>query len=37
MGTKIIYHGSTKIIKNPIDTDLFGMSAAQIKAMKGDV
>ena len=31
------YCTTTKIIKNPIDTDLFGMSAAQIKAMKGEL
>ena len=30
------YCTTTKIIKEPIDTDLFGMSAAQIKAMKGE-
>jgi hypothetical protein len=29
------YCTTTKIIKEPIDTDLFGMSAAQIKNMKG--
>ena len=28
---------STKIITEAIDTDLFGMSAAQIKAMRGDI
>lgn len=28
---------TTKIIKEPLDTDLFGMSAAQIKAMKGEI
>ena len=28
---------STKIITEAIDTDLFGMSAAQIKTMKGEV
>ena len=27
----------TKIITEPIDTDLFGMSTAQIKAMNGDI
>ena len=27
----------TKIITEPIDTDLFGMSVAQIKAMNGDI
>ena len=27
----------TKIITKPIDTDLFGMSAAQIKAMNGEI
>lgn len=27
----------TKIITEPIDTNLFGMSTAQIKAMKGDI
>ena len=31
------YCTTTKIIKEPIDTDLFGMSAAQIKAMKGEI
>jgi hypothetical protein len=31
------YCTSTKIITEPIDTDLFGMSAAQIKTMKGEV
>lgn len=30
------YCTTTKIIKEPIDTDLFGMSTAQIKAMKGE-
>ena len=28
---------ATKILTEPIDTDLFGMSAAQIKAMKGNI
>lgn len=28
---------TTKIIKKPIDTDLFGMSAAQIKSMRGEL
>jgi hypothetical protein len=28
---------STKIITEAIDTDLFGMSASQIKTMKGEV
>ena len=28
---------STKIITEPIDTDLFGMSAAQIKGMRGEI
>ena len=28
---------TTKIIKEPIDTDLFGMSAAQIKSMRGEL
>ena len=27
----------TKIITEPIDTDLFGMSAAQIKSMSGEI
>ena len=31
------YCTSTKIITEPIDTDLFGMSTAQIKAMNGDI
>ena len=31
------YCTTTKIIKKPIDTDLFGMSAAQILAMKGEI
>lgn len=31
------YCTSTKIITEAIDTDLFGMSAAQIKTMKGEV
>ena len=31
------YCTRTKVITEPIDTDLFGMSAAQIKAMKGDI
>ena len=31
-----VYCTSTKIITEPIDTDLFGMSAAQLKSMKGD-
>lgn len=31
------YCTSTKIITEPIDTDLFGMSAAQIKGMRGDI
>ena len=31
------YCTSTKIITDPIDTDLFGMSAAQIKAMSGEI
>ena len=31
------YCTTTKIIKKPIDTDLFGMSSAQIKAMKGEI
>lgn len=28
---------STKVITEPIDTDLFGMSTAQIKGMKGEI
>ena len=28
---------STKIITEPIDTDLFGMSTAQIRSMRGDI
>jgi len=31
------YCTSTKIITEPIDTDLFGMSTAQIKGMKGEL
>lgn len=31
------YCTTTKIIAEPIDTDLFGMSTAQIKAMKGEI
>lgn len=31
------YCTSTKIITEPIDTDLFGMSAAQLKGMKGEL
>jgi hypothetical protein len=31
------YCTNTKIIDTAIDTDLFGMSAAQIKAMNGDI
>ena len=31
------YCTRTPIITEPIDTDLFGMSTAQIKAMKGDI
>ena len=31
------YCTTTKIIKKPIDTDLFGMSTAQIKSMKGEL
>ena len=31
------YCTRTKVITEPIDTDLFGMSAAQIKAMKGEI
>jgi hypothetical protein len=31
------YCTTTKIIKKPIDTDLFGMSAAQIKSMRGEL
>ena len=31
------YCTTTKIITEPIDTDLFGMSTAQIKAMKGEI
>ena len=31
------YCTRTKIITEPIDTDLFGMSTAQIKTMKGDI
>ena len=31
------YCTTTKIITEPIDTDLFGMSTAQIKAMQGDI
>ena len=31
------YCTSTKIITEPIDTDLFGMSAAQIKGMRGEL
>ena len=31
------YCTATKILTEPIDTDLFGMSAAQIKAMKGNI
>ena len=31
------YCTTTKIITEPIDTDLFGMSAAQIKAMQGNI
>lgn len=36
-GYECDYCTSTKIITSPIDTDLFGMSAAQIKAMSGDI
>ena len=31
------YCTRTKVITEPIDTDLFGMSTAQIKAMKGEI
>ena len=31
------YCTSTKVITEPIDTDLFGMSTAQIKAMRGEI
>jgi hypothetical protein len=31
------YCTSTRILKEPIDTDLFGMSTAQIKAMQGNI
>lgn len=31
------YCTRTKVITEPVDTDLFGMSTAQIKAMKGDI
>jgi hypothetical protein len=31
------YCTSTKIITEPIDTDLFGMSAVQIKGMRGEI
>ena len=31
------YCTTTKFLTEPIDTDLFGMSTAQIKAMKGDI
>ena len=31
------YCTSTKVITDPIDTDLFGMSAAQIKTIHGEV
>lgn len=31
------YCTSTKVITEPIDTDLFGMSAAQIKGMRGEL
>lgn len=31
------YCTATKIITEPIDTDLFGMSAAQIKGMRGEI
>ena len=31
------YCTTTKIITEPIDTDLFGMSTAQIKTMQGDI
>ena len=31
------YCTTTKVITEPIDTDLFGMSTAQIKAMKGEI
>lgn len=31
------YCTTTKVITEPIDTDLFGLSAAQIKAMKGEI
>ena len=31
------YCTRTKVITEPIDTDLFGMSTAQIKAMNGDI
>ena len=31
------YCTSTKVITEPIDTDLFGMSAAQIKGMRGEI
>lgn len=31
------YCTTTKIIKEPIDTDLFGMSTAQIKSMRGEL
>jgi hypothetical protein len=36
-GYECDYCTSTKIITEPIDTDLFGMSAAQIKAMSGEI
>ena len=36
-GYECDYCTSTKIITDPIDTDLFGMSAAQIKAMSGEI
>ena len=31
------YCTTTKVITEPIDTDLFGMSTAQIKALKGEI
>ena len=36
-GYECDYCTSTKIITDPIDTDLFGMSAAQIKGMRGEI
>ena len=34
---KCNYCTETKILTEPIDTDLFGMSSAQIKAMRGEI